>query len=298
MHMSHHTRLCAFTLIELLVVISIIAVLISLLLPSLGQSRELARNLYCSAGARAAQLGIELYSNDEKDYIVSNNPDSYTGTPSGLPASIGFPAGSFSNTRNWAGVLYDRGYTQLMAFTNKGGCPYGPRPALLDLTSWGNDYYSDTTLASIAYGMNPSLQGYGFFNPYVTPYYSNLGKQRRTKGRTAEQPPSLLVYVTCCVTPWWNGAAHPGVALYHTLGVPNHYTSTLLSPTSSGFRERRHEGKGLPMVMGDGHGQFIKTEEITLQGATASYWLNEPMTSFSWRNNYKGTWYLGPSIVN
>jgi prepilin-type N-terminal cleavage/methylation domain-containing protein/prepilin-type processing-associated H-X9-DG protein len=59
----------AFTLIELLVVIAVIALLIGILLPALGQARLAGRTTAC--GARLQQLGIACtaYLNDFRDHL-------------------------------------------------------------------------------------------------------------------------------------------------------------------------------------------------------------------------------------
>lgn len=61
----------AFTLIELLVVIAIIAVLIALLLPSLGAARRSARTQVCRANMRMFTIGFQNYAGDARGLIAS-----------------------------------------------------------------------------------------------------------------------------------------------------------------------------------------------------------------------------------
>ena len=59
----------AFTLVELLVVIGIIALLIAILLPVLGKSREKANQLKCCAQQRQILQGMMLHAADHRGYM-------------------------------------------------------------------------------------------------------------------------------------------------------------------------------------------------------------------------------------
>ena len=63
-----------FTLIELLVVIAIISLLVSILLPSLNQAKELARRAACVASARGIVIGVTVYTTDHDGLFPSLHP--------------------------------------------------------------------------------------------------------------------------------------------------------------------------------------------------------------------------------
>ena len=64
--MSRRKREQGFTLIELLVVVAIIALLISILLPSLQQAKEQGKKAKCLANLRSIGLGIHAYATEDK----------------------------------------------------------------------------------------------------------------------------------------------------------------------------------------------------------------------------------------
>lgn len=53
-----------FTLMELLVVISLVALLVSILIPALRKARQQAKNTICQAHLKGLGLGLLLYLDD------------------------------------------------------------------------------------------------------------------------------------------------------------------------------------------------------------------------------------------
>ncbi len=84
----------AFTLIELLVVISIVALLIALLLPALGQAKAVAVRTSCLSNTRSVMMANHLYLSDSDGYFV------------GQDTSFGDIAyGDWKDTPTWTGRL-------------------------------------------------------------------------------------------------------------------------------------------------------------------------------------------------
>lgn len=70
-----------FTLVELLVVISIIAMLMSITLPSLNRARELGKRVVCLSNMRQLTFSWHLYAMDNDDRLCSPDTD-WNDTPS------------------------------------------------------------------------------------------------------------------------------------------------------------------------------------------------------------------------
>lgn len=93
------TRRRGFTLIELLVVIAVIALLISILLPSLGAARLLARNLVCQNNLRQLAISMNGYAGDNKEALAGSP------TTSGADALKKKYNGTTMQTYDWMGPL-------------------------------------------------------------------------------------------------------------------------------------------------------------------------------------------------
>jgi prepilin-type N-terminal cleavage/methylation domain-containing protein len=84
--MKNRTKRYGFTLIELLVVISIIALLVSILLPALGKARESAKLVLCASNQHQLVLGAMSYQADQGNLPVSVSGHN-GGNPSKPPES-------------------------------------------------------------------------------------------------------------------------------------------------------------------------------------------------------------------
>lgn len=142
----------AFTLVELLVVISIIALLIALLMPSLGKVHETSRLTQCQSTKRSLILGYSAYS-------VDNNGKLMIGVPANHPQAFVYPGGDESAITRGALYQYVPG---LEAYQ----CPEDPNgnlrsysiPGTLYGEGWkGGDQQGTDRLSAIVQPVNQIL---------------------------------------------------------------------------------------------------------------------------------------------
>ena len=96
----------AFTLIELLVVIAVIALLVTMLMPTLRMAKHLARRSICAANTRSIATALHVYAGDHDGWLVPSPGRWMNCFHTYYVLYMNKPPHSWVHF----GVLYDKGY--------------------------------------------------------------------------------------------------------------------------------------------------------------------------------------------
>jgi prepilin-type N-terminal cleavage/methylation domain-containing protein/prepilin-type processing-associated H-X9-DG protein len=143
----------AFTLIELLVVVAIIALLIAILLPSLGRAREKAKTVRCQVTMRTIWQGVNLYATDWGGWMMpykiqGSGKNSYWYAPVLLGSYWSQDSKNVNTNINWAyKLLY---------------CPSTPPPSkdssvMSQLSYSYNANFGDSSNVTAGSGATPKI---------------------------------------------------------------------------------------------------------------------------------------------
>ena len=130
-----------FTLVELLVVVAIIALLISILLPSLGVAKQLAQSADCSSNTRSLGMAVQMYVTESNEYY----PAAWR---AGAPESIA-----------WCGAYYTVGGVAYMDVTRGPLWPYLKQKQITDCPNF--------VPVKVKYAGSGRISGFGINHQYV-----------------------------------------------------------------------------------------------------------------------------------
>jgi len=221
-----------FTLIELLVVVAIIALLVSILLPSLGQARELARMAVCLATTRNIGQQSMIYSTEESDCVM----------PSFVPVSVeDWPAKGDNHVQPESGLTWDEILMNQTGNHTSGGsrggepelvqCPSGPLSMMLELDAPFNSSYTEDQIrrGSGHFAMNiwlGTLPGQSAPNWVGGSWYSDSGYPPIKTSDWEDPAGTILIIETGRMFGWcnfWNSSTGAPFRGYINNGVL-HYT--------------------------------------------------------------------------
>ena len=235
----------AFTLIELLVVVAIIALLISILLPSLSRARELSKRTVCAANLRGIGQAMYIYAQDDPQ-VFPAIAQTYTSTSSNLhlffpqdrttaPSTTGIPSPTVDM---WAVVRANN---------------TTPKQFICPSTTDTADPAQDTTAYYDFASAGSSMPGAGIHLSYAYQYQHH--PNRRVIGTSSEPTFPFMADGN----PYIKGGITSGITLANDRAGPGRGNSN---------NHTNREGQNI--LFQDSHVSFEKGPDVGLSGRVSS----------------------------
>jgi prepilin-type N-terminal cleavage/methylation domain-containing protein/prepilin-type processing-associated H-X9-DG protein len=254
----------AFTLIELLVVVSIIALLISILLPSLNNAREQAKTVKCAANLKGIGLALQYTVDDYGVYIGYDDGGTASGYPGHLSTAPGMTSWPVMGT--WIDVLFTLKY---LGDVDVGYCPKDGRPdPIMEARgiAWQFAYPKKAKGGvDYSYGISAAISQNGKF-------VGNLNT-----GMNPKKYPSSRVLAADGFWCWLHGFGARGLER-------NRYNIPYWGSNTVGYRHGKKSRPGADVLYVDGH---VETVYLNMGDRYADGSLRGLRTSnkFFWRPN-------------
>ena len=228
-----------FTLIELLVVVAIIALLIAILLPSLGRAREQANRSTCAANLRGISQSMAVYA--------SENNDAY-------PTTIGKASTAYDAT-TWGASGSTTAETTLTANIYTGGTTGSPAQCL-----WVLVLKNQVSAKSLLCKSDPVAESQAASQMTGSNYFTNIQKAGQLSYSIAFPWQTTAIGAAA----YWRNNTDASQALISDIALSGSDTTAGKAPVD--YNSPNHGGDGQNVGFGDGHAEWAKTPEVGKSG--------------------------------
>jgi prepilin-type N-terminal cleavage/methylation domain-containing protein len=258
-------RRTGFTLIELIVVVSITALLLAILLPALGGSRQQAKSVLCSSNIKQLLTGLTMYETENPTL-----PYAFHFMP--VPPPGGYPGNAMLDDAGWWWFNYTTDYHR----KDKNKVLWCPANKIKNIQLKAYVLHGN-------YGVNHSLCKIPEDSSAIDPNFS--GTPLRTSN--IRQPSRTLLVIDCgySMINWWHATASPPGALSNSWIPDTAYipglkinSSRLLWPGQHDDAiNGRHPGKTVNVGFASGHAARLDADDLLVEKSGGGYKNSSPL---------------------
>lgn len=256
-----------FTLIELLVVISTIALLMAMLVPALGPSKNQARAILCGSNIKQLAFALSMYASDNETF-----PHALDETPLRPPAG-GYPGNPMYDRMGWWWFNYTTDYSRTS--------PGKPSIILCPSRKIGDGMLKTNVLCG-NYGVNRSIckSSSGWSD-----HLEFTGRPLRISDISRAGETLLVVDSGYSMITWWHAADVPpepfdSAIVEDTAYIPGleiNKDRILWAGQEQDAIDGRHPNKTVNIGFVDGHIDRVEAEHLAVEKTADGYANKNPL---------------------